>query len=119
MNKILLLTLLQLTACASMIDGSQQQLTLSLPVHVTCSLSNDKGAWPADKSGNVMVIRSEKPLLITCNNKMSTMTLAVASQRNDNVMLSWAAGGYIGASIDHDNGSAYEYPSPIEVKEWR
>eukprot|EP01031_Cornospumella_fuschlensis_P022183 gene22183-27142_t len=54
-----------------------------------CELKNDEGTWTAVTPATVMVRRSNKDLMVKCTKS--------------------------GAIIDHNNGSAYEYPSVLKL----
>ena len=81
-----------------------------------CDLINDEGTWFVVTPGSVVVHRSNKDLQVTC--KKSGMDVGVAnvvSRTKANMFGNIILGGGIGAIIDHNNGSAYEYPSLIRI----
>ena len=110
-------SLLLLTSCASIVDGTSESVSLStVPVSgASCLVSNSKGKWTvASTPATLKVHRSSDDLSISCHKagykvaqkhvKSSAKAMAFG-----NVLL----GGPIGAGIDIANGSAFDYPSGI------
>jgi hypothetical protein len=112
-----------LTGCAS-ITGSELQL-LSLqasdkdgaPVAgADCKLSNDKGIWYAKPPASPTVARSAQDLTVNCEAAGQAPGLVRAiSRANAGMAGNILFGGVIGVIIDHNRGTAYDYPSTIGV----
>lgn len=109
----------QLTACASIVSGSHQSISVkTAPVQgAQCNLKNDKGSWNIPKTpGRVVVHKSGEHLTVTCDKKgYKKARSEIKPVRNKasygNVLL----GGVVGASIDNKNGSAFQYAESIDM----
>jgi len=112
-----------LPGCAS-ITGSELQL-LSLqafnkdgaPVAgADCKLSNDKGTWYAKPPASPTVARSAEDLTVNCEATGQTPgTVRAISRANAGMAGNILIGGLVGVMIDHNRGTAYDYPSAISV----
>lgn len=112
-----------LSGCAS-ITGSELQL-LSLqawdkdgaPVAgADCKLSNDKGTWYAKPPASPTVTRSAEDLMVNCEAAgQAPGTVRAISRANAGMAGNILFGGVVGAIIDHNKGTAYDYPSAIGV----
>ena len=81
-----------------------------------CELRNDEGMWATITPASVMVHRSNKDLLVTCTMKGYKDARAnVVSKTKANMWGNIIFGGGIGAIVDHNNGSAYEYPPSLKL----
>ena len=119
---IFLIPLSALSACASIVDGSSQSLsvkTMSGPSDVAgaqCSLTNDKGVWYVTSPGSVTVHRSYDPLNVKCEAPGYVSNAGSASSATKGIAFgNILFGGLIGAAVDVGTGAAYDYPSPIVV----
>lgn len=82
----------------------------------SCELKNDEGTWTAVTPATVMVHRSNKDLLIKCSKDgMADARANVVSKTKSNMWGNIIFGGGVGAIIDHNNGSAYEYPAVLKL----
>ena len=112
-----------LSGCAS-ITGSELQL-LSLqawdkdgaPVAgADCKLSNDKGTWYAKPPASPTVTRSAEDLTVNCEAAgQAPGTVRAISRANAGMAGNILFGGLVGVMIDHNRGTAYDYPSTISV----
>lgn len=112
-----------LPGCAS-ITGSELQL-LSLqafnkdgaPVAgADCKLSNDKGTWHAKPPASPAVARSAEDLTVNCEaSGQSPGSVRAISRANAGMAGNILFGGLVGVMIDHNRGTAYDYPSMINV----
>jgi hypothetical protein len=81
-----------------------------------CDMTNDEGTWFVTTPGSVTVHRSNKDLQVICKKTgVDVGTANVVSKTKGNMWGNVILGGGIGAVIDHNNGSAYEYPSLIKI----
>lgn len=111
------------SGCAS-ITGSEIQ-SLSLQAQdggggavegATCTLRNDKGSWTAKPPGYVAVNRSAEDLIVTCEAPPRPPgMLRAISRANSGMFGNIIFGGGIGAMIDHNKGTAYDYPTLLRV----
>ncbi len=82
----------------------------------SCELKNDEGTWTAVTPASVMVRRSNKDMLIKCTKDGYADARATAISKTKGSM--WGNiifGGGVGAIIDHNNGSAYQYPPVLKM----
>jgi hypothetical protein len=81
-----------------------------------CKLSNDKGYWTVKPPGVVVVHRSAEDLHVQCEADGQQAGIARAiSRANSGMVGNILFGGGVGAIIDHNKGTAYDYPSAIHV----
>jgi len=81
-----------------------------------CEMTNDEGTWFVVTPGSVVVQRSNKDLSVVCKKTgVDVGTASVVSRTKGNMFGNILLGGGIGAIVDHNNGSAYDYPSPIKI----
>lgn len=112
-----------LPGCASIIGSELQLLSLQAldkdgaPVAgADCKLSNDKGAWDAKPPASPTVARSAEDLMVNCEVAgKAPGTVRAISRANAGMAGNILFGGVIGAVIDHNRGTAYDYPSMIGV----
>jgi len=119
LNKIVLtLSLLSLGACATITSGSQQMVAVdTTPVKgAQCTLSNDSGVWNIGQTpGSVTLKRSGSDLSVICEKGHLAGNALVPSSAKAAAFGNILAGGIIGAAVDMGSGSAYDYPSQINV----
>lgn len=117
---IVALTLL--TGCSTITQDSGQSLALTAthegkPIDAECKLDNDKGQWTAKTPSNVTVRKSGEDLNVTCKKEGVPDGLLKAISRAAGSM--WGNiifGGGVGAIIDHNKGTGYDYPNQLPVK---
>ena len=81
-----------------------------------CEMTNDEGSWFVVTPGSTVIRRSNKDLQVICKKPgVDVGTANVVSRTKGNMFGNIILGGGIGAIIDHNNGSAYEYPSLIKI----
>jgi hypothetical protein len=120
-----LLAAILLSGCSTLTgEGTAQNISVeTLDVATServldarCDLSNDEGSWTVLTPGSVMIHRSNKPLSVKCQKKGYIQDYtSVESKTKSNMWGNIIFGGGIGAIIDHNNGSAYDYPPVIKV----
>jgi hypothetical protein len=128
MNKSLLATMVALsvlaTGCSTLTgDGTSQNLSVMTYtadnkdlVGAQCELKNDEGTWTAVTPTTVMVRRSNKDLMVKCTKSgFSDARSNVVSKTKGNMFGNIIFGGGVGAIIDHNNGSAYDYPPVLKL----
>lgn len=110
--------------CATITSDEMQTITLSTITpqgekvkQTRCTLKNDKGSWSATSPGNVRVRRSAEDLNVECRkNGMSNGFLRAISRSAGSMWGNIVLGGGIGALIDHNNGTGYNYPNDLPVR---
>ena len=111
---------LSLTACATVVSGTQQSLFVDTP-HVEgaqCQLKDSKaGAWYLPSTpGTVTVQKGNGPMNIVCKKGgyatgVLSVDEAVAGATFGNILL----GGGIGIFVDAASGAAQKYPDQVVV----
>ncbi len=108
--------------CASITQSDSQSLALTAtfqgkPVEPVCQLKNDRGAWDSKAPANVMVRKSGEDLDVTCKKEgMPDGLLKAISRAAGSMWGNIVFGGGIGALIDHNKGTGYDYPDQLIVK---
>jgi len=113
-----------LNGCAT-ISGSGSNQTISVQTFQTdgaelegakCDMTNDEGTWFAISPGSTSVHRSNKDLQVLCRKTgVDIGSASVVSRTKGNMFGNILLGGGIGAIVDHNNGTAYEYPGLIKI----
>ncbi|WP_439536727.1 hypothetical protein [Methyloversatilis sp.] len=120
----LLLSTLLFGGCATITSNEMQSVTLNTLSskgdrvdQTRCTLKNDKGSWTATAPGNVMVRRSAEDLNVECKKEgMSDGFLRAISRSAGGMWGNIVLGGGIGAIIDHNKGTGYNYPNDLPVR---
>ncbi len=107
-----------LTGCASIVNGTNQSVSVNTPAiqGAMCSLTNDKGKWYVNQTpASVTVHRSFKDLVVNCKKGHKQGTVVVPSKTKAMAFGNVIFGGVIGAGVDMADGSAYDYPTDIQI----
>lgn len=111
------------TGCASVVNDSTQPMKVETrradgtPVAgAECRLSNDYGAITVKSGDTAQVRRSSKDLDISCKDPANPDAIGRAiSRANAGMAGNIIFGGAIGAIIDHNKGTAYTYPTWVQL----
>lgn len=111
------------TGCASIVNDSGQPMKVEtktdsgqLIAGANCTITNDYGSIGAKSGDTVTVHRSSKDLDITCTHPANPDASARAiSRANAGMAGNIIFGGGIGAIIDHNKGTAYTYPTWVQL----
>lgn len=111
------------TGCASVTGSPNQSVSVQARelagvdvVGASCELTNDEGKWFVTTPGSVSIHRSNKDLQVSCKKSgFEPGQAAVASKTKASMFGNILLGGGVGAIIDHNTGSAYEYPTVIDI----
>ena len=111
------------SGCASITGTTNQSVSVQTReqngVEVTgasCELTNNKGKWFVTTPGSVMIHRSNDDMQVLCSKTgYDPGRAAVVSETKGSMVGNILLGGGIGAIVDHNNGSAYEYPNFIQI----
>jgi hypothetical protein len=114
---------LAMTGCASVVNdvtaGMRIDTKTAAGETITgaeCTLTNDYGTTSAKSGRTEAVRRSSKDLDITCSHKGQPDAKGTAiSRANAGLAGNIIIGGVIGAVVDHSRGTAYTYPTWIEM----
>lgn len=115
----LLVPLAFLSACATIVNGSSQTVTVSTaPSGATCIVDRMGariGAVP-QTPGSLRVDKSKHDLSVTCS-KPGFQTAAVTRSSSFGAMTfgNLIAGGAVGFIVDAASGASFEYPSDIRL----
>jgi hypothetical protein len=125
MQKLLSITLIALacTGCASVMNDSSHPMKIEtqtpsgeLVSGAECKLSNDYGTFTTKSGETTQVRRSSKDLDIVCKHPSNPDANARAiSRANSGMWGNVILGGGIGAIIDHNKGTAYTYPTWVQL----
>jgi hypothetical protein len=114
---------LALTGCASIVNDSTHGMKLETKTATgefvkgaECKLSNDYGSTSARSGDTVQVRRSSKDMDIVCTQPGQPDAKARAiSRANAGLAGNIIFGGAVGAIIDHSKGTAYTYPTWVQM----
>lgn len=107
------------TGCASIVNGTNQPVSVSThPIkEAKCTLENDKGKWYVSSTpGSTTIHRSYSDLKVKCEkNGYKSGEKRFASKTKPMAFGNIIFGGAIGAGVDVATGSAYDYPTDMQV----
>lgn len=114
---------LALTGCASVVNETTHPMkvetkssTGELVTGAECKLTNDYGTVTGKSGDTLQIRRSSKDLDITCTHPNNPNATARAiSRANAGMWGNVILGGGIGAIIDHNKGTAYTYPTWVQL----
>jgi hypothetical protein len=112
-----------LAGCATVMNSSTQTIKLetktaenTIVTGAECKISNDYGSVPVKSGDSATVRRSSDDLDIVCKHPDNPDATARAVSRvNGGMFGNIIFGGVIGAVIDHSKGTAYTYPTWIQL----
>lgn len=112
------------TGCASVMNDSTHPMKVEtktaagdMVVGADCKLTNDYGTTSLKSGSTAQVRRSSKDLDIVCTDPKNPDALARAiSRANAGMFGNIILGGGIGAIIDHNKGTAYTYPTWVQLE---
>jgi len=111
------------SGCASVTGSPNQSVSVQTREQkgpevtgAACELTNNKGKWFVTTPGSAMIHRSNDDMQVLCNKSgHEPGRAAVVSDTKGSMFGNIILGGGIGAIVDHNTGSAYEYPAFIQV----
>ena len=114
---------LVLSGCASIVNETTHPMRLEtktaageMVAGADCNIVNDYATTTAKSGSTVNVRRSSKDLDITCTHPQNPEARARAiSRANAGMAGNIIFGGGIGAIIDHNKGTAYTYPTWVQL----
>lgn len=112
-----------LTGCASVMNETTHPMRVETKAAsgemvsgAECRLTNDYGTVSGKSGDTLQVRRSSKDLDITCAHPSNPGATARAiSRANSGMWGNIIIGGGIGAIIDHNKGTAYTYPTWVQL----
>lgn len=114
--------MLATAGCSTITQDANQSLALTAtyegqPVTAECTLKNDKGQWSSKSPSNVQVHKSGEDLDVMCKKEgMPDGLLKAISRAAGSMWGNIVFGGGVGAIIDHNKGTGYDYPNQLPVK---
>lgn len=120
---LVLLCAWSLAGCASIVNDSTHPLKIETKTAsgtaiagADCSISNDYGSTNVKSGTTTPVRRSSKDMDITCVQQgQPDATGRAISRANAGMAGNIIFGGGIGAIIDHNKGTAYTYPTWVQL----
>ena len=111
------------TGCASIMNETTHPMKIETRTAqgqtvagADCKLTNDYGSSSARSGDTAQVRRSSKDLDISCRHPENPEAVARAvSRANAGMAGNILIGGGIGAIIDHSKGTAYTYPTWVQL----
>lgn len=111
------------SGCASIVNESTHPMKLETKTQAgdtvsgaECRISNDYGSINARSGETAQVRRSSKDMDITCKHPANPDAVGRAiSRANAGMAGNILFGGGIGAIIDHNKGTAYTYPTWVQL----
>lgn len=112
-----------LSGCASIVNDTTHPMKLETRTKdnqfvqgAECTITNDYGSIAVKSGATALVRRSSKDLDISCKHPQNPDAVARAiSRANAGLAGNILFGGGIGAIIDHNKGTAYTYPTWIQL----
>lgn len=114
---------LTLSGCASITGSTTQNISVQTRTpdgkevkEVQCDLINKRGTYFVTSPGTIVISRSNDDLHVTCRkDSFENGKASVVSDTKGSMFGNILFGGGIGAIVDHNTGSAYEYPNFLQV----
>lgn len=109
--------------CASITQSETQRVSVTASHEgkalkdADCALTNDRGTWTVKAPAQVDVRKSGENLSVVCKKEGFVDGLLTAASRAAGSMFgNIIFGGGIGALIDHNKGTGYDYPDVMPVQ---
>ena len=119
MKALFVLPLAMLSACATIVNGTSQSVTVSTtPPAATCTLDRvgARIGAVAQTPGSVRLDKSKNDLSVTCSKSgYQTATVVRGPSFSGWTFGNLVVGGVVGAVIDASSGANYEYPGDIRL----
>lgn len=123
MKYLALITVVLMSGCASVVNDSTHPVKIEtktaeglLVNGAECKLTNDYGSFTAKSGDTIQVRRSSKDLDIVCKTlDQQDASARAISRANGGMFGNILLGGGIGAIIDHNKGTAYTYPTWMQL----
>lgn len=126
MNRIYLTSVVLgslLSGCASITGSPNQSISIQTREQngkevegAKCDIINKRGTWFITTPGTTTIHRSNDDIQVTCRKEgLEAGRASVVSDTKGSMFGNILLGGGIGAIVDHNNGSAYEYPTLVQI----
>lgn len=112
------------SGCATITSEEMQPVTVTTKTvtgenveKAKCELKNERGTWQVESPGVISVRRSAEDLMVECKKDgYGNGILRAISRAAGGMWGNIIFGGGIGAIIDHNKGTGYNYPDTLPVK---
>lgn len=115
--------LVLISGCSTITQSESQRVSVTTshegqPIEgADCSLTNDKGTWTTKAPSQIDVRKSGENLSVVCKKEgFIDGLLTVISRAAGSMWGNIIFGGGIGAIIDHNKGTGYDYPNTLPVE---
>ncbi|WP_212745176.1 hypothetical protein [Hydrogenophaga sp. 2FB] len=120
---VILAVAIAATGCASVMNDTTHSMKVEtktesgqLITGADCKLSNDRGSVSVKSGETTLVRRSNTDVDIVCSHPENrTASARAISRANAGMFGNIIIGGGIGAIIDHNQGTAYTYPTWVQL----
>ncbi len=118
-SSLSLIAALSLSACATIIEGSDDQVMIQTtpPSSATCNLTSKRGTYSGYAGNSIAVKKSRSDLNVICADPRTgargegTIVSDVEPWAFGNILI----GGIIGLAVDWSSGAAYNYPGGTTI----
>jgi hypothetical protein len=107
-----------LSACATIIDGTTQSVSVNTTPEqgASCTLANSQGTWYLTSPGSTTVHKSKTDLDVNCTKAgYKTGHVVAVAHFTGKTAGNILAGGLIGVGVDAASGANFKYDSPLTV----
>ena len=112
-----------LSGCASITGSPNQSISIQTREQngkevegAKCDIINKRGTWYVTTPGTTSIHRSNDDIQVTCRKEgLEAGRASIVSDTKGSMFGNILFGGGIGAIVDHNNGSAYEYPNLVQI----
>ncbi len=120
---LMLVTICLQSSCASMVNGSHQDLTVetvndTASSKTECVIKNEEGTWNARSNSTVSIHRDGNSMEIQCSNELQTGMNSIEPKFNGGLLAAdfiYLDLCIISCVIDGVTNAFYEYPSGVTV----
>jgi hypothetical protein len=111
-----------LAGCATVLSSTEQYIQITtacrgVRMPTACVASNDKGRWLFDTPSTLKIKKSADDLIVSCQGGLlGQYTFKAVSTASLPMWGNIVAGGGIGAIVDMQNSTGFEYPATIVVQ---
>lgn len=122
-RSVILVASVAATGCASVMNDTAQAMKVETRTEAgqavtgaECKLTNDRGSFSVRSGDTTQIRRSHSDVDIVCTHPGNRVASARAvSRANAGMYGNILIGGAIGVAIDHSQGTAYTYPTWVQL----
>lgn len=111
------LSLSMLAGCASVIEGSTDQMNVvtNPPMNASCTFTNSRRVVTSAVPSTVSIKKSKSDINVVCNAPGATGEKLVESDIEPWVFGNVLIGGLVGLIVDWSTGATYDYPEQMTI----